>query len=87
MFTLDDYRVSFNHTHFDPNFDLFRGYTHCFISKDDKAEFMGVAWCSTQDQFNKATGRKVALTRALKPFDKETRTRFWNAYWEAGGKK
>jgi len=33
-----------------------------------------------EDSFNKETGRKVALTRALESFPKEIRKQYWNAY-------
>ncbi len=44
----------------------------------------GVAKCSPLDQFVKAIGRKLALTRALDeqhPFTKAERTAIWTAYW------
>ena len=44
----------------------------------------GIAKCSPLDQFVKAIGRKIALTRALDevhPFTKAERTAIWAAYW------
>lgn len=86
MFTLDNYKVSFQHTQF-PVGTWCHGTTNCIINdlQDDNNSRIGTAICSRQDQFNRAVGRKVALTRALKPFDKETRTRFWKRYFEVLG--
>jgi hypothetical protein len=47
---------------------------------------MGEAVCSPQDQFNKNTGRKIALLRALDDTgstNKEVRKGFWDAYFAA----
>lgn len=85
MFTVDNYKVSFSHRQYHA---WCNGHTDCFITYVDNPEnhaAEGRAICSALDQFNKAVGRKVALTRALKPFDKEIRTRFWKAYWKAQG--
>jgi hypothetical protein len=42
----------------------------------------GMAKCGLKDNFCKETGRKIALTRALRYFDdKEIRTAIWNAYF------
>lgn len=42
----------------------------------------GMAKCGKRDNFCKETGRKIALTRALRCFDdKEFRTAIWNAYF------
>jgi hypothetical protein len=44
----------------------------------------GIAVCSPQDQFNKNTGRKLALSRALSDmFSREERQLFWDAYFQA----
>jgi hypothetical protein len=43
------------------------------------------AWCNPIDQFNKATGRKVALTKALReafPNNRHIRHAFWRGYFE-----
>lgn len=44
----------------------------------------GRADCSSKDIFRKATGRKLALARALaaKGFHKAWRTAFWAAYFQ-----
>ena len=42
----------------------------------------GIAKCGVDDNFCKETGRKIALTRALRYFeDKEIRTAIWDAYF------
>jgi len=86
MFTLDNYKVRFAHSQY-PSGTWCKGVTTCeiFNAFDESGVGYGLTYCSRSDQFNKATGRKVALTRALKAFDKETRTRFWKAYFKAQG--
>jgi hypothetical protein len=60
--------------------------TECVLmySYDDTRveRFWGRAYCCEQDRFEKETGRKIALTRALKmgEFTRETRRLFWDAY-------
>ena len=46
----------------------------------------GVAWCSVHDNFNKAKGRKVALTNALKKTDltQWERKTLWTEYFTKG---
>ncbi len=48
----------------------------------------GESKCSPLDNFIKAVGRKIALTRALMnaddPFAKADRTAIWDAYWRRG---
>ena len=63
--------------------------THCTIlDESDNVVSHGVAKCSVKDQFNKNTGRKVALTHALELFGKWERGQVWNAYFQArNGKK
>lgn len=60
--------------------------TLCFLDvwegeKMVKAE-TGMAFCSRKDQFKKATGRKVALARALKKagLGKAARAAVWSRY-------
>jgi len=40
------------------------------------------AICNPGDQFSKATGRKVALKKALVNTDRSIRTTIWNAYFK-----
>ena len=47
----------------------------------------GEAMCQKNDQFVKAIGRKIALTKALEDyveFSKYDRTKVWDAYWNRG---
>ena len=60
--------------------------TYCLITKDDIA-IGGFAHCSIKDNFNKAMGRKVSLTKALTKsgLSKESRKAVWHAYFYRGG--
>lgn len=66
-----------------------KGETHCSVLyENDRQKAHGIAKCSSKDQFNKNTGRKVALTNAIKSFRKEARQQFWEGYFQArNGKK
>lgn len=41
---------------------------------------MGVARCSERDRFCKATGRKIAFTRAISSQPRDVRAKLWAAY-------
>lgn len=41
----------------------------------------GWADCAPQDRFVKEVGRRVAITRALHFFPRETRKAVWSSYW------
>jgi hypothetical protein len=43
----------------------------------------GSAYCSIRDQFCRATGRKLALTRAVADLPKHVRKAIWDGYWRA----
>ena len=43
---------------------------------------IGKAVCSPEDNFCKATGRKVALTRALRTLPRDLRKEVWDTYLE-----
>ena len=64
------------------------GFTGCSLDvvpePDGRRPFSAIATCSAKDMFRKATGRKVALTRALKAkgYHKAWRTAFWAAYFK-----
>lgn len=93
----------FKHNRFKvPMFDpltckkLLNGITYCEVYKilgDGDVTIMvcGRAYCKAPDIFNKKTGRKRALTSALRKvtvhtkervFTQEERTLIWAAYWE-----
>lgn len=62
--------------------------THAYIQrKSDKEERgwavlkVSNAYCSKQDQFVKAVGRQIALTRVVAHLDREVRKQIWEAYW------
>lgn len=62
--------------------------TECAICGEDpdKPLALGRAICAKGDNFCKNTGRKIALSRAIKDYDKPTRKKIWDAYFEARGK-
>lgn len=41
----------------------------------------GKSTCHENDQFVKSTGRKIAMSRALKNLSREVRTEFWLGYF------
>ena len=57
----------------------------CYIiegPRDNETELAhGEAFCSIDDQFNKKTGRKIALQRAIAKFDRETQGALLQAYF------
>ena len=59
--------------------------THCdVLDGDGDCIGSGLASCSPRDQFNKNTGRKIALSRALDEiFTRDERQLFWDAYFAA----
>jgi hypothetical protein len=76
----------FKFSHLISGYSGFR-YTTCTLY--DHPEFtniVGYAHCHPSDQFNKAVGRKLALTRILEhptlKLNKAQRTKVWNAYFE-----
>ncbi len=42
---------------------------------------VGGAKLHTYDRFEKETGRRLSLTRAIERFSRAERTAFWEAYW------
>ena len=97
MFIIEDVRVSFIHSVRQEDGKPVRGSTMCVLEKkfnetepSPKTYFVtlshGHGECYVGDQFNKAIGRKVALTRALESNfpgnTKEFRTKLWKKYFE-----
>ena len=92
-----DYIVKFHHASmpFDTNeqsyktFPITNGSTIgslCQIIEGEKIVEQGEARCSLKDQFCRAIGRKIALTRAIRQLypgekNKKSRADFWSAYW------
>lgn len=59
------------------------GHTQCTVWQMDDSEPIvheGYALCSVKDTYNKETGRKVSLARAIQDLPKEVRTEIWGAY-------
>lgn len=93
MFKVENYEVYFEHRpheqgilaiedetgHFVQGTPYY-GKTFCYIEEDGEPVLIGEAYCSIVDRFDKVKGRKVSLTRAIEGLDKETRTKFWEAY-------
>jgi len=48
---------------------------------NEEASEQGYAFCVEGDIFNKETGRKISLTRALKGLPKDFRTFVWKTYF------
>lgn len=86
------YRVSF--VHFDKNdFKItantdsvpYEYGTFCKISEmNDTINAVGLSLVSKHDRFCRATGRKIALAKALKKtnFNKKVRTALWKSYFK-----
>lgn len=56
------------------------------VDPADHALAHGEAICAEGDNFCKNTGRKIALSRAIRNYDKPTRKKIWDAYFKARGK-
>jgi hypothetical protein len=95
MLKFEDYQVYFKHYPTDEGtivgmmdnhknyYTLFSGRTECIIEKDGEILAEGEAFCGLGDHFDKAVGRKISLTRALKEIDdKEFSAVVWNKYIE-----
>ena len=73
------YRISYAH-------DSAYQITNCFVSDARRKTLVETtAMCSDDDQYSKAMGRKVALTKAINALfpEKKDRTAFWAAVWKA----
>ena len=60
-----------------------KSVTHCVIRSSDSKEVVcaGQSICDTRDQYNRQTGRKISLSRALNVFDNSNdRKVFWDSY-------
>ena len=54
--------------------------------KDHTPVLEAYSLCAAGDQYCKDKGRKVALTRLLKPLKKPLRSQVWQAYFDARGR-
>ena len=64
--------------------------TTCLIENDEgKVLTKGTAFLYYKDNFDRAIGRKVALTNALKSLtlSKDERVDVWKAYWKSHKKR
>lgn len=69
------------------------GTTYCYFYEANEASMKrvregqepahGWATCGPNDQFRKAFGRKLSLTRALENHSRDFRSRVWAAYFAA----
>lgn len=84
-----EFAISFTYTwETIPNTKLEGMVTRCWVAKvgvDRTAVLNGTAWCHPSDQFSRATGCKMALTRALAGSFRPFRTAAWKAYWGRKG--
>ena len=63
-------RVDFVHVRFradeDSESDSHHAITYCLVQNGDGSLRNGIALCSVRDNFDRAIGRKLSLTRALR---------------------
>lgn len=84
MFEVEAFEGSFKigFAYAEPREDGTKGRcTECYIESGDDI-ISAYAYCHPEDAFNKAVGRKIALTRALRAwkFNKKLRTKIWKQY-------
>lgn len=65
------------------------GVSYCSVYESNTAKGqpilvrVGQSLCSKHDTFEYETGRRIALTNAIREFPKHARTAIWQAYWES----
>ena len=79
------YTISFEYMrHPDPKGISKKGFPHgvvCAVESSDSDDILlGYAYCHPTDQFCRATGKKLALTRAIEELPRETRREVWRDY-------
>lgn len=78
-----EYKIDFKHGMIDGDDKRF---THCYILELVDGFGLcvgdGRAVCNPKDNFSYEKGRRVALTKAIAPFQKETRTKIWKQYFD-----
>lgn len=87
----DTYKVRWRHQRVPDPLHI-NGVTTCTIERVNgnnkyKTVATGETYCSFKDAYNKNTGRKIALTRALQKLfpsitEKEIRRGFWREYYK-----
>lgn len=80
------YRISFEYMRReDPKGISKKGFPHgviCAVEIDgDENIYLGYSYCNPLDQFNRVTGRKLALTRAIEEMPRDERKAIWDAYF------
>jgi hypothetical protein len=87
----NEYKVCFKHYKGEEKTgDIkFKALTNCWIVDDygNMHGAYGYAYCSIADNFQKSTGRKIALTRAIEPFTRAERKEIWDQYFQYVGYK
>ena len=78
MFYVDDLKVRFMYNKDRQD----RVVTTCMIERSPAQVLIGTATCANGDTLRKATGRKIALARALQSFDRTTRSDVWAEYFK-----
>jgi hypothetical protein len=60
-----------------------RGCTICKLLKEGQEIYSEQAFCSVNDTYSKAKGRKISLSKllSLTGWDKQTRSLVWDAYF------
>ena len=53
----------------------------------NESVYTGSCKCHVDDNFVKATGRKIALSRAIAELPREERKKIWNSLWASGVRK
>jgi hypothetical protein len=64
------------------SFNRVQGLTMCTVEHPGFVNNVGFAACSKEDNFDRRIGRKVALTEALKVYDRTFRKEIWQKYLE-----
>lgn len=87
MFNVNNNKVYFSHN--TEKTELTNGQTLCRIIDLETGEILaqGTAFCSLKDNFNRNTGRKVSLKKALEKLNltAEQRKIYWDMYFERRG--
>jgi len=72
-----DYEIRFE-------FDVPKKLTRCEVKIRGMERIYGaIAYCHPKDQFNRSTGRKVCLAKAIRQLHKEIRTAIWEQYFQS----
>lgn len=83
---IGDTNVGIKFEHF-PLHRVQKTRTLCLVENKTESDiiYFGKSYCSHEDNFNKNTGRKIALTRAISSAPRPVRKLIWDAYFAARG--